>query len=189
MSYDGEMVETDEALLLRFADDDQSAARALTLRLTPRVLSLATRLLSDAAEAEDVAQEAMMRLWRVAPEWRVGEAKVTTWLHRVVTNLCIDRLRRRKRSGPPLEDIAEPPDPSPGAEAVLVAAGEASIVRAAIEALPERQRAAIAMRHFEDMSNPEIGEALDVSVEAVESLLARGRRALKAAIQIGGGAR
>ncbi len=80
-------------LLVLYANGDPAAARALTLRLTPRVLGFAARMLGDRAEAEDVAQEAMLRLWRIAPEWRQGEAKVSTWLYRVASNLCTDRLR------------------------------------------------------------------------------------------------
>ena len=180
MSFDADYEESEEALLERFSAGDQSAARALTLRLSPRVLGLATRMLNDSAEAEDVTQEAMIRLWRTAPDWRPGEAKVSTWLHRVATNLCIDRLRKRRRDGPPLEDIAEPLDPTPDADAQLIAADQASAVADAIARLPERQRMAIRLRHFEDLSNPDIADALGVSVEATESLLSRARRSLAA---------
>lgn len=178
MTFDGAADETDEALLARFADGDHSAARALTLRHTPRTLSLAAGMLRDRAEAEDVAKEAMLRLWRIAPDWRDGEAKVSTWLHRVTSNLCIDRLRKRRRAGPPLEDVAEPEDPAPGMDARLMAGDRAAAVTAAIARLPERQRRALRLRHFEDLGNPMIAEAMNVSVEAVESLLTRGRRAL-----------
>lgn len=178
MSFDAEFEESDEALIERFAAGDQSAARALTVRLSPRVLGLATRMLRDGAEAEDVTQEAMMRLWKTAADWRPGEAKVSTWLHRVATNLCIDRLRKRRRAGPPLEDVAEPPDPKPSADAQLIAADRASAVSVALNALPDRQQRAIRLRHFEGLSNPDIAAALDVSVEAVESLLSRARRTL-----------
>lgn len=180
---DGDSEDSEEALLRRYAEGDQSAARALTERLAPRVLAVSARMLSDPSEAEDVAQEAMLRLWRIAPDWRDGEAQVGTWLHRVAVNLCIDRLRRRKRGGPPLEDVAEPHDPAPGAEARMTAAAQARAVRVAIEGLPERQRAAVTLRHFEDLGNPEIGDILGVSVEAVESLLSRGRRALAKALK------
>lgn len=176
------------ALLARYAEGDQAAARVLTERLTPRALAVATRMLGDAAEAEDVAQEAMLRLWRIAPEWREGEAKVSTWLHRVVSNLCIDRLRRRKRDGPPLDETPERPDPTASAEARLAAQGVAASLMAAIGDLPERQRVAVTLRHFEDLGNPEIGEILGVSVEAVESLLARGRRTLAKRMARGGAA-
>ena len=156
----------------------QAAARVLTTRHAPRVLGLSVKMLRDDMEAEDVTQEAMLRLWKIAPDWRAGEAKVSTWLHRVTSNLCIDRLRRRKRSGPPLDDIAEPPDPTPNAAARLIAKDRAAAVTAAMRRLPERQRIAVTLRHFEDLGNPEIAERLEISVEAVESLLARGRRAL-----------
>ena len=90
--------QTDDAeLLARYARGDGAAARLLTVRLVPRAFGQAARMLGDKTEAEDVAQEAMMRLWRIAPEWRAGEAKVTTWLYRVVANLCTDRLRKRAR--------------------------------------------------------------------------------------------
>ena len=104
----------DEALLIAFGNGDAAAARELTLRLTPRVLAFAARMLGgDRGEAEDVAQEAMLRLWRIAPDWRMGEAKVTTWLYRVVANLCVDRRRRRGRVRP-LDDGWNPnPKPSP----------------------------------------------------------------------------
>lgn len=184
MSFDAQFEETDEALIERFAAGDQSAARALTVRLSPRVLGLATRMLRDATEAEDVTQEAMMRLWKTAAVWRPGEAKPSTWLHRVATNLCIDRLRKRRRAGPPLEDVAEPRDPAPTADARLIAADRASAVSDALNALPERQQRAIRLRHFEDLSNSDIAAALDVSVEAVESLLSRGRRSLAARLTV-----
>lgn len=180
MSFDGEAAETDEALLARFADGDPSAARELTLRHTPRVLSLAASMLRDPAEAEDVAQEAMLRLWRIAPDWRAGEAMASTWLHRITSNLCIDRLRKRRRDGPPLDEVEEPTDPAPGPVARMVAADRAAAVTAAMDRLPERQRRAVRLRHFEGLGNPEIAEAMDVTVEAVESLLTRARRALAA---------
>lgn len=173
----GDSAEADAALLAQFAQGDQSAARALTERHLARVLAVATRMLRDSAEAEDVAQEAMLRMWRIAPEWRNEGARLSTWLHRVTLNLCHDRLRKRR--GAPLEDAPEPEDPTPSAQAQMESAETGGDVRAALAQLPERQRAAIVLRHFEEYSNPEIAEALSVSVEAVESLLARGRRALK----------
>ena len=99
MPFDALNEVSDEALLVAFGNGDRHAARALTQRLTPRVLGYATRLLGDRTEAEDVAQDAMLRLWRIAPDWRQGEAKITTWLYRVVSNLCTDRLRKRRQIG------------------------------------------------------------------------------------------
>ena len=120
-----------------------------------------------------------LRLWRAAPDWE-ERAALGTWLYRVASNLCIDRLRRRRAlTGVELPEIA---DEAPGAVRRLEADDRAAALQAALAGLPERQRLAIVLRHFEDRSNPEIAEALDLSVEAVESLLARGRRALAAAL-------
>lgn len=176
--------QTDDAdLLAAYARGDAGAARLLTVRLTPRAFGQAMRMLGDAAEAEDVAQEAMMRLWRVAPDWRHGEAKVTTWLFRVVANLCTDRLRKRKRGAMPLDAVAEPEDPTPSVETRMQDAARHAALRTALAALPERQRIAVTMRHFEGASNPDIAGALGISTEAVESLTARGKRALAASLK------
>ena len=174
---------TDDDLLAAYAAGDPAAARALTLRLTPRVLGYATRLLSDRAEAEDVAQEAMLRLWRMAPGWRRGEAQVSTWLYRVVTNLCTDRQRRRTvRAALPLDDAPEIADAGRGAEAGLIEADRMTALQAALDSLPERQRQAVVLRHIEGLTNPEIAAVMEIGVEAVESLTARGKRALAAAL-------
>lgn len=171
---------SDDALLIAFGNGDRAAALALTERLTPRVLGYAGRLLSDRAEAEDVAQDAMMRLWKIAPEWRQGEAKVTTWLYRIVSNLCTDRLRKKRSTG--LDEIAEPEDDKPSQEAVLMQKQRVAALDRALEILPERQRQAVVLRHIEGFSNPEIAEVLEIGVEAVESLTARGKRALAKAL-------
>lgn len=171
---------SDEALLVAFGNGDRAAARALTLRLTPRVLGYAARLLGDRAEAEDVTQEAMLRLWRVAGQWRQGEARVTTWLYRVVTNLCTDRLRRRRGVG--LDSIEEPADDAASAEDGLARAQRLAALQEALMRLPARQRQAVVLRHVEGLSNPEIAAVMEVSVEAVESLTARGKRGLAKAL-------
>ena len=172
----------DEALLVLYANGDPGAARALSLRLVPRTLGYAARLLGgDRAGAEDVMQEAMLRLWRIAPDWRTGEAKVSTWLYRVVTNLCADRRRSRGRQRDGLlDDAAEVADGTPGPEARLIAAERMAALTAALAQLPDRQRQAVTLRHIEGLSNPEIAVVLDLGVEAVESLTARGKRALGA---------
>jgi RNA polymerase sigma-70 factor (ECF subfamily) len=169
---------SDEGLLRLYASGDQAAARALMLRHAPRVLSLAKRLLKDGAEAEDVTQEAMLRLWKIAPDWRSGDAKVSTWLYRVASNLCTDRLRKKRGVG--LDQAPEVEDEAPNVEDRMIAADRGRALRAAMDRLPERQKLAVTLRHFEEQSNPEIAEILETSVEAVESLLSRARRALAA---------
>lgn len=167
----------DADLLLRYAQGDAAAARLLTVQLTPRVFGHAFRVLGDGTEAEDVTQDALMRLWKIAPDWRIGEAKVSTWLYRVVANLCTDRLRRRGR-GVALEDIAEPTDPTESAEAKIQRGARQEALQTALDALPDRQRQAVVLRHIDGLANPEIAAILDIGVEAVESLTARGKRAL-----------
>jgi RNA polymerase sigma factor (sigma-70 family) len=170
-------VDEDALLLSKFALGDQGAARELTGRLMPGVLRQAWRILGDEAEAEDVAQDAMLKLWRQAGEWRAGEARISTWLYRVTHNLCIDRIRKRRPTAA-IENVAEPIDPTPSALERLANSEESRALARAILALPERQSQAVVLRHFEGLSNPEIGERLDCTVEAVESLLARARRQL-----------
>lgn len=167
-------------LVVRAGRGDPAAAQALVARKLPRVLALAGRMLGDAVEAEDVAQEAMLRAWRHAPGWRPGEARFDTWLHRVALNLCHDRLRRRRE-----QPTAEPPDlPDTGfaPDRGLLASDTARRVGAALQALPERQREAVVLCHHQELGNIEAAAVMEVSVEALESLLSRGRRALRASL-------
>ena len=182
MAFDAAGEASDEALMVLYANGDRHAALALTRRITPRVLAYAARLLSgDRAEAEDVAQETMLRLCKIAPEWRQGETKVTTWAYRVATNLCIDRQRSRHRKPQmTLEDAPEPTDGAPGAEDRLQDSGRMAALQAALSELPDRQRQAVVLRHLEGMTNPEIAAIMEIGTEAVESLTARGKRALAA---------
>lgn len=180
MALDAGEETPDDTLLARFAAGEAAAARALTLRLTPVALRVARRMLGDMAEAEDVAQEAMLRLWRMAPDWQPGTARVSTWLYRVTVNLCTDRLRRRR--GVDLDAADEVPDGAPGVVSTMIAADRLAALEAALQALPERQRQAVVLRHLEGLSNPEIADILGIGVEAVESLTARGKRALAQAL-------
>ncbi len=167
---------TNEDLLNHYASGDPHAARELTARLLPRVFAHARRLLINGADAEDVAQEAMMRLWRVAPDWRHGEARITTWLYQVTANLCTDRLRRKRGVG--LDEIAEPLDERPDPAHVLQMQSRDAALQQALAELPDRQRQAVVLRHLEGLTNPQIAEVMDISPRAVESLTARGKRAL-----------
>ena len=167
----------DATLLAAYANGDGQAARYLMARLVPRVRGQATRMLGSQTEAEDVAQDAMMRLWKIAPDWREGEAQVSTWLYRVVANLCTDRLRKR-RGGVSLDQVAEPLDGAPSVTAQMQTQARMTALSEALAQLPERQAQAVSLRHLEGLANPEIAQIMDISVRSVESLTARGKRAL-----------
>ena len=169
-------IAADAALMGRVAAGDPAAARAVVDRHLPGLVAFAWRMVGDGSAAEDVAQDAMLKLWRQAPRWK-PKAQIGTWLRRVAYNRCID-LHRRARPGDDIAALALE-DPAPGPARNLLAAEVSAIVRSAMADLPERQRAAIAMVHFDGMNNGETAAALEVSVEAVESLLARGRRGLR----------
>lgn len=173
----------DAALLVAFANGDGAAGRLLLDRLAPRLFGYATRVLGDRAEAEDVVQETMLRLWKIAPEWRQGEAQVSTWAYRVAVNLCTDRLRKRTTRGQvALDAVAEPEADQPSVVEQMTDTDRATALQNALASLPDRQRQAVVLRHLEGHSNPEIATILGLSVEAVESLTARGKRALKTAL-------
>lgn len=171
----------DEAdLVARIVHGDAIAFRLIAERHTPVLLAVARRLVGEDAEAEDVVQDALMRLWRSAGGLEVTEAGVRPWLRRVVTNLAIDRLRSGRRTDvtDTVPEIAEP-----ASQGALSDERElARRVEAAVRELPERQRVAIALFHFEELSQREVAERMGVSEDALESLLARGRRALKKAL-------
>ncbi|MDR6902665.1 RNA polymerase sigma-70 factor (ECF subfamily) [Rhizobium miluonense] len=168
----------DEDLLGRIAAGDVSAMRMMVARQLPRIVAVATRMLGDAAEAEDVAQETFLRIWRNAGGWRQRNARFSTWVHRVAINLCYDRLRRRK------DVLAEhPPDieyEGPAPDADLMSEDDPSRrVERALQMIAPRQREAIILVYYQALSNVEAAEVMDVSVDALESLLARGRRSLQ----------
>ena len=176
-------VAPDAALLVAFANGDAAAGRDLVNRISPRLFGYAARVLGDRAEAEDVVQEAMLKLWKIAPEWRHGEAQVSTWAYRVTMNLCTDRLRRRtSRPQVALDLVAEPEADMASAVERMTEAARVDALQSALNTLPDRQKQAAVLRPLEGLSNPEIAEVMDIGVEAVESLTARGKRALTAAL-------
>ena len=171
----------DGELVARVAAGEASAARALMARHLPKILNLGRRMLGDQTEAEDVAQDVFVRVWTHAARWTPGQAKFETWLHRVAMNLCYDRLRRRPAQA--IDEVAEPVDQTPGPAARLFEKDLARAVNEALGRLPDRQRAALVLCHYQGLTNIEAAKVMEVSVEALESLLARGRRTLKAQLR------
>ncbi|HVV65042.1 MAG TPA: RNA polymerase sigma factor [Rhizomicrobium sp.] len=172
------MIDPDTDLVARAGQGDRVAAQALMARHLPKMLSVARRMLGSQGEAEDAVQDAFLKLWTHAARWRPGRALFETWLYRVTLNKCYDRLRKRPNAK--LDEANEVADPAPAADSLLEGAALAREIEAALGELPERQRAAIVLCHYQECGNIEAAEILGISVEALESLLARGRRTLRA---------
>lgn len=170
--------DSDEALVRRAGLGDRAAAAQLVERHTRMIYAASYRMLGSKAAAEDAVQETFMRLWRHAAKWKPQGAKFETWLYRVAMNLCLDQLRKAKREAP--EDAApERADSADRQDQKIFAAEQRFAIDEALDKLPERQRLAITLCHYQELSNIEAAEIMEISVEALESLLARGRRALR----------
>jgi RNA polymerase sigma-70 factor (ECF subfamily) len=169
----------DHELMARVARGDQAAFRLLSQRHAGAALGLAKSIVGNEAVAEELVQEAFLRVWVNAPRWR-PQAAFRTWLYRIVINLCLNEKRRA--TALPLEAAGDPADPAPGADSALADSERDRLVAAAVAALPPRQRAAIVLTYTQGLSNAEAAEALDTSVSGLETLLVRAKRTLRAAL-------
>lgn len=172
--------ESDAALLRRIKGGEAEASRLLIDQHLDRIVAYGYRMLGDAAEAEDVAQETFLRLWRNIDKWR-AEAPLIYWLQRVAYNLCIDRLRKKTLVS--IDLIPEPIDENENPASSVHRAELSHAINRAIAGLPDRQKAAIIFCHQEELSNIETAKIMEISVEAVESLLSRGRRSLRESLE------
>lgn len=172
------MVEQDDRRLFsQIASGDPKAFRALVDTHAGRLLTYVTRILGNPSEAEEIVQEVLLRVWQKADAYN-GQARATTWLHRMAHNLAIDSLRRRR--GQSSTEVEEEDGPKSERPFELLAQKQrATSLSEALGALPERQKAVLLLRHEQGLKDPEIAEILDLSVDAVESLLSRARKNLK----------
>src|SRR5512139_3323940 len=170
---------SDLALMARVAQGDEAAYRILSRRHVPAMLGLARRILGNAADAEDVAQEAMLRVWTHAPRWQ-PLAAFRTWLTRIVVNLCLDRKRRA--AWVDLDEAGDIADPAPDAGEAAEKSEQDRLVEQAIGQLPARQRTAIMLTYGDGMSNAEVAEVMGTTVSAVETLLVRAKQNVRRAI-------
>ena len=171
----------DTALIARVGNREPGAVREIVARKLPRIVALAARMLGDRDEADDVAQEAFLRIWKIAPKWRSGEARFDPWLHRVTLNLCYDRLRRHREMSVS-DDLPEQADHAPLPDERLDAAHANQRIARALATLPARQREALVLQYYQELPNAEAAALMGVSVDALESLLARARRNLRTAL-------
>ena len=170
---------SDDHLLHLAAQGEQAAWAVLVERHLPGLVRYAWHLLHDRGEAEDAVQDAFVRLLAKAPAWRPDGpdgASLRTWLHRVVTNLCIDRKRRWLRLAHP---ALRPLDGAGGAPGLEDEVGRRHAVARALRRLPRRQRVALVLVHYQGFSNPEAAAIMRTTTASVEALLARARRRLR----------
>jgi RNA polymerase sigma-70 factor (ECF subfamily) len=173
--------ESDDELMARVAACDSNAFRLLADRHAALPWRIAYRMLADRAETEDIAQEALLRLWQHADRWQAGGSGVAAWLTRVATNACLDRLRRRRLVGD--DAVPERADESPLADAVIEQDEVRTAVAECIEALPDRQRAAIVLTYYEERQNQMAAGILNMQLKAFESLLFRARASLRGCVE------
>ncbi len=159
------------------AGDDEAFGRVITAE-SPRLTRFVAAVLCDLGEAEEVVQEALIRLWRNADAWE-PRARIGTWLHQVAYRLSIDRLRRRRPHVDidDLDDVLEDDTPSP--ERQLSRIEDVRLVHEALDRMPDRQRAVIVLAHFQELGQAEAAAIMGMSEHAYESLLARARRRLR----------
>jgi RNA polymerase sigma-70 factor, ECF subfamily len=174
-------LDDDRVLLTRLAEGDETAFRELMRRHLSAVLATARRIVRDDAEAEDIAQEAFLRLWDQAANMDGHDYGLRPWLRRVASNLAIDWLRKAKRYDV-TDDVPEQADPA-GQLQALEASDAAARVDQALSALSQRQRVAVSLFHFDQLSQRDVAAAMQISEDALESLLARGRRKLRELLQ------
>jgi len=167
---------SNHTLIKLYAKGDQKSATLLMERLMPKIFSQAYSILGNKNDAEDITQESFIRLWKIAPNWKKDKAEVTTWLYRVVKNLCIDKIRKNKNFKD--EDILEHKDLKLNAFEQLQNKERSKILYDSIKQLPKRQEKALIMRHLYGYANYEIADEMNISTEAVESLIARGKRTI-----------
>lgn len=173
--------QSDDDLVARIAARDHAAMRLVTDSHAQLVWRIAYRMLGDAAEAEDIAQEALLRLWNHADRWRPGGAGIAPWLKKVTVNQCLDRLRRKRFTSD--EEAPEREDDSPLADRQMETEEIGRAVKNCIEALPERQRAAVVLTYYEEQPNQPAADILDMQLKAFESLLFRARASLRGCVE------
>lgn len=173
--------QSDDELVARIAARDHGAMRLAADRHAQLVWRVAYRMLGDAAEAEDVAQESLLKLWNHANRWTAGGPGIAPWLKKVTVNQCLDRLRRKRFASD--EEVPEREDESPLADRQIEAVETGQAVKDCIEALPDRQRAAVILTYYEEQLNQGAAESLEMQLKAFESLLFRARASLKGCVE------
>jgi RNA polymerase sigma-70 factor (ECF subfamily) len=170
--------QTDETLMLMAAKGDQLAFTTLASRQLGRLQAIAYRVVESRAEAEEIAQEAVLRAWKHAKSYDPARAKVTTWLHRITLNLALDR-RRAMRGHAGLEAADEIADQALLAPALIQNGQRRRLLAQGIAAMPARQRQALHLTYFDELPGQDAAGKMGISARALEGLLHRGRHFLR----------
>ncbi|UTW59138.1 sigma-70 family RNA polymerase sigma factor [Kordiimonas sp. SCSIO 12603] len=168
---------TDENLMVQVAEGNKAAFRQLTLRHGMRYRALAYRFLGDMARAEDLVQDAFVKLWTNADSFNAGKAKFTTWFHRVVVNRCLDE--KRKKTIEQLPENFDQVDQTASVEVLLEKDAVGKRLSRALDALSERQQTAVKLSYFDELSNQEAADVMGLKLKAFESLLVRSRTKMR----------
>lgn len=179
---------SDQALASAIADGDEQAYQQAVACHGRAIAVYAWRILADEALAEDIAQETFIRLWTKVSEWQPAKASLSTWLHRIAHNLCMDYLRRAgPSSAMPADDIPHQDEAEQGVQSSdtdpVMQSRLSDQLHQALMSLPERQRSALVLVHYQSLSNRQAAEVIGVSVRALESLLVRARQSLRTALE------
>jgi RNA polymerase sigma-70 factor, ECF subfamily len=178
-------VDDDRAAVARMAEGDTSALAELYDRHAPAIYSLAARIVSDAAEAEDVVQDVFTQVWRQAMRYDAARAPVAAWLMIITRARALDRLRRRRSRIVAVEmdvDVPQPHDPGATQEARVITGQEAERLRAALGALTDSQRAAIELAYYEGLSQSDIADRLQEPLGTIKTRIRSGLLKLRAAL-------
>ena len=172
----------DDDLLRRIASGDRRAFAALMQRHSSLMLKVAQRTTGNAADADEIVQDAFLKVWTQASQWNPqGGAQFGTWFYRVVLNASLDRCRRKATM--PLDQVDEPSDPAMGGYEIAAMAARQRVIVAAMDSLSDKQKEALTLYYFGETSAPEAAAMLAVSLSAFEALLFRGKAALKQALR------
>jgi RNA polymerase sigma-70 factor (ECF subfamily) len=178
---------TDEELMRAVCNGDQSAYKAIVTKHLKPISHYAYRMLGSSRETEDIAQETFLRLWINATKWQPEKSSLTTWLHRITHNLCIDHLR--KHSHVQTQESFSEEEAEPNRQQSFAQEGDrgaAEKLQRAFRELPENQRSALMLCHYQGFSNKEAAAIMAISVTALESAIARAKRALRERLVLDG---
>jgi RNA polymerase sigma factor (sigma-70 family) len=175
------IAERDDALMARIGAREGTALRLISDAHAPAVWRIAYRMLGDAAEAEDIAQESLLKLWNYADRWQAGRSGIAAWLKTTTVNLCLDRLRRKRFISD--GELPERADIAALADALMLDDELRTMVKRCIENLPDRQRVAVVLTYYEEQTNKNAADILTMQLKAFESLLFRARSSLRGCVE------